>query len=54
MEEAREFELQAHFAAAVALRRWDDGAKVPGLEVPALATYRHALETALQRGGKAR
>jgi [1-hydroxy-2-(trimethylamino)ethyl]phosphonate dioxygenase len=53
-DEARAFERQAHYAAAVALRRWDDGAKVPGLDVPALATYRHALETALQRGGKAR
>jgi [1-hydroxy-2-(trimethylamino)ethyl]phosphonate dioxygenase len=53
-EDARAFERQAHFAAAVALRRWDDGAKVPGLDVPALATYRHALETAHQRGGKAR
>jgi phosphonate degradation associated HDIG domain protein len=53
-EEAQAFERQTHFAAAVALRRWDDGAKVPDLAVPALATYRQALETALQRGGKAR
>lgn len=52
VDEARAFERQTHFAAAVALRRWDDGAKVAGLEVPTLATYRHALETALQRGGK--
>ena len=54
VDEARAFERQAHYAAAVALRRWDDGAKVPGLEVPALATYRDALEAALQHGGKAR
>jgi alcohol dehydrogenase len=53
-DEARAFERQAHFAAAVALRRWDDGAKVPGLEVPALAIYRRALESALERGGKMR
>jgi phosphonate degradation associated HDIG domain protein len=50
--EARAFERQAHFAAALALRRWDDGAKVPGLAVPALPAYRRSLETALKRGGK--
>jgi phosphonate degradation associated HDIG domain protein len=50
--EAHAFERQAHFAAALSLRRWDDRAKVPGRAVPALATYRGALETALERGGK--
>jgi [1-hydroxy-2-(trimethylamino)ethyl]phosphonate dioxygenase len=53
-EEATTFEQQTHFATALALRRWDDGAKVPGLAVPGLAEYRRALEAALERGGKIR
>ena len=53
-EEARDFEQQSHHADAVALRRWDDGAKVPGLEVPGLEAYRESLRTAFQRGGKSR
>jgi predicted HD phosphohydrolase len=51
-DDARAFEQQPHFKAAVMLRRWDDGAKVPGLDVPALETYRRHLENALSRGGK--
>jgi [1-hydroxy-2-(trimethylamino)ethyl]phosphonate dioxygenase len=46
--EARAFELQPHFEAAVKLRRWDDGAKVPGLDVPGLEAYRPALSHALE------
>jgi [1-hydroxy-2-(trimethylamino)ethyl]phosphonate dioxygenase len=50
--DVRTFEAQPHFKAAVSLRRWDDGAKVPGWDVPDLETYRSALLTALKRGGK--
>jgi [1-hydroxy-2-(trimethylamino)ethyl]phosphonate dioxygenase len=46
----REFEQGPHFAAAVALRRWDDAAKVAGLAVPGLNRYRGSLQAALKRG----
>jgi phosphonate degradation associated HDIG domain protein len=46
-EEARRFESERHFEAAVLLRRWDDAAKVPGLAGPGLEHYRHRLEAAL-------
>ncbi len=52
LAEMRTFEAQPHFKAAVALRRWDDGAKVPEWEVPELEAYRPALLTALKRGEK--
>ena len=42
--EVRQFEANPHFRAAVRLRRWDDLAKVPGMEVPPLAHYRATLE----------
>lgn len=38
-DEVREFESNPHFAAAVALRRWDDAAKVPGLATPPFLHY---------------
>ena len=43
-EEARRFEQQPHWRSAVALRRWDDAAKVPGLAVPGLEHYRACLQ----------
>jgi phosphonate degradation associated HDIG domain protein len=46
-EEIRAFERQPHFRAAVDLRRWDDGAKVPGLVVPDLEYYRSRINAAL-------
>src|SRR5262245_20302558 len=46
-EEARRFEREPFWEAAVALRRWDDAAKVPGLAVPGLEHYRPCLEAAL-------
>ena len=42
-EERRNFEAQAGWRDAVRLRRWDDGAKVPGLAVPDLSAYRETL-----------
>jgi gamma-butyrobetaine dioxygenase len=48
----RAFEQERAFAKAVALRRWDDAAKVPGLVVPGLAHYRACLEAALARRGE--
>jgi [1-hydroxy-2-(trimethylamino)ethyl]phosphonate dioxygenase len=45
-DEQRAFEREPHHARAVALRRWDDAAKVPGLAVPGLDHYRPHLEAA--------
>ncbi len=50
-EEVRAFEQHPCSRAAVRLRRWDDMAKVPGLEVPGLAHYRARLETAVKDKG---
>jgi gamma-butyrobetaine dioxygenase len=46
--EIGEFEAEPHFRAAVAVRRWDDTAKVPGLAVPDLDHYRPVLEAVLR------
>ncbi len=43
------FEAEPHHDAAVALRRVDDAAKVPGLVVPALETYRATAEALAER-----
>jgi phosphonate degradation associated HDIG domain protein len=48
-EEVARFEQEPWFHSAVALRRWDDAAKVPGLVVPALDHYRSCLEAVLLR-----
>lgn len=46
-DEVRRFEAGPWFRDAVALRRWDDEAKVPGLAVPGLDHYRACLLAAL-------
>ena len=46
--EVREFEQHRYFGEAVRLRRWDDCAKIPGLNVPELDHYRTALERSLK------
>jgi phosphonate degradation associated HDIG domain protein len=51
--EVARFEAEPHFRAAVALRRWDDGAKVPELVVPGLEHYRPCLE-AVRRNSASR
>jgi phosphonate degradation associated HDIG domain protein len=43
-DEAAQFRSQPHAEAAVALRRWDDQAKVPGLPTPPLEHFRACLE----------
>jgi phosphonate degradation associated HDIG domain protein len=43
-EEAAEFEKNPHYKDAVRLRRWDDQAKIAGLEVPQVKQYREVLE----------
>ncbi len=45
--EIDEFERNPHYHAAVALRRWDDLAKVPHMKVPPLEHYRPRLERVL-------
>ena len=47
-DEVAEFQRHPHFRAAVTLRRWDDLAKVPGLEVPDLDHYRPRLARVLK------
>jgi gamma-butyrobetaine dioxygenase len=44
-EELRAFEAEPFYRDAVRLRRWDDEAKVPGLDVPNLEHYRQRLES---------
>lgn len=46
-EEVRRFEREPWYRSAVAVRRWDDGAKVPGLVVPGIEHYRPCLEAVL-------
>jgi phosphonate degradation associated HDIG domain protein len=46
-DEVSRFELEPWFRSAVAVRRWDDVAKVPGLVVPGLDHYRPCLEAVL-------
>ena len=45
----RRFEQEPWFRSAVAVRRWDDAAKVPGLSVPGLEHYRSLLEAVLRQ-----
>jgi [1-hydroxy-2-(trimethylamino)ethyl]phosphonate dioxygenase len=42
-EEAGAFAASPHAAAAMRLRRWDDGGKLDGLRVPDLAHYRQRI-----------
>jgi [1-hydroxy-2-(trimethylamino)ethyl]phosphonate dioxygenase len=46
-QETQSFEQEPEFRSAVAVRRWDDAAKVPGLAVPGLEHYRQHLEAVL-------
>jgi predicted HD phosphohydrolase len=46
-DEVEAFEKNPHYQDAVRLRRWDDQAKVAGLDVPDLAHYRSVLERVL-------
>jgi [1-hydroxy-2-(trimethylamino)ethyl]phosphonate dioxygenase len=46
-DEVHAFEREPWFRSAVAVRHWDDGAKVPGLAVPELEFYRPCLEATL-------
>ena len=39
------FEADPHHREALRLRRWDDLAKEPGLDVPSLIDYREAIES---------
>jgi [1-hydroxy-2-(trimethylamino)ethyl]phosphonate dioxygenase len=49
VEEVKCFEREPWFRSAVAVRRWDDAAKVPDLAVPGLEHYRGHLESVLSR-----
>ena len=47
-DEVRRFEANPHHRDAVRLRRWDDEAKVPGLDVPGLESYLGRLAATLK------
>ena len=47
-EERREFERNPYWQQAVQLRKWDDLAKVQGLETPGLESHRQAVEGCLK------
>jgi phosphonate degradation associated HDIG domain protein len=47
--EVRAFEQELWFRSAIAIRRWDDAAKVAGLAVPGLEHYRSHLQAMLLR-----
>jgi gamma-butyrobetaine dioxygenase len=49
--EVEAFHRDPHAADAIALRRWDEQAKVAGLTTPPLEHYRHHLEAALKPAG---
>ncbi|MFM8284343.1 MAG: phosphonate degradation HD-domain oxygenase [Planctomycetaceae bacterium] len=46
--EVAAFERETHWREAVQLRRWDDEAKVPGLETPPLAAFIDILRACLR------
>jgi predicted HD phosphohydrolase len=49
-EEREAFEQIPHFQDALTLRRWDDLAKVKGLEAAGLETYRDIVQQCLSVG----
>ncbi|MCE9563460.1 MAG: HD domain-containing protein [Planctomycetes bacterium] len=51
-DEIRRFQEEPWFNSAVSVRYWDDGAKVPNLEVPGLEHYRTILEDAISKRGQ--
>lgn len=52
VDEVEAFERNEFYREAVALRRWDDKAKVPGLETPPIDEYRELLnEVAIGKDG---
>lgn len=53
VEEARAFEVRPYAFAAVALRRWDEAAKVPGKPTPPLEHFRPYLEKCLKADAQA-
>ena len=50
--EAQKFRSHPFCKAAVALRRWDDAAKVPSLVTPSLEHYATYLDQVLREGGQ--
>jgi gamma-butyrobetaine dioxygenase len=48
-DEVQTFEATLGFREAIALRRWDDEAKIPELQIPDLEHYRADLEASLIR-----
>ena len=49
--EVARFRLDPHHDLAIRLRRWDDEAKIPGLDVPGPEHYRSRIEAAARAKG---
>jgi predicted HD phosphohydrolase len=49
-DEQRQFEHNPWYRDSLALRHWDDLAKVPGMDVPPLDHYRPRLARVLKNG----
>jgi [1-hydroxy-2-(trimethylamino)ethyl]phosphonate dioxygenase len=47
-EEIQAFEAEPWFESAIAVRRWDDAAKIPDLVVPGVKHYRPVMERLLK------
>ena len=52
-DEVLKFRSNSHFAAAIALRRWDDAAKIPNLLTPNLEYFAQFLDQAATGDGEA-
>ena len=51
-EQVKEFEQDPLFELKVQIRKWDDAAKVVGLEVPGLESYRQIAVSHLMKQDK--
>ncbi len=53
-EEVADFETEPHYAEAVRVRKWDEGAKVPGMSTPGFAHYAPLLQLLVDRSAAGR
>jgi phosphonate degradation associated HDIG domain protein len=47
-----EFELHPYFQSALELRRWDEAAKIAGMETPGLDHFLHRVRNTVRRDGR--
>ena len=51
-EEAAEFESSPHFDAIIELRKWDEAAKIEGMELPPLNKYEDMFRRVMEDSRK--